>query len=160
MEQTTQSDRSLPLVLNSMPTALFVEQSQISNKTASCPPFAQQNVIYREEDEGRLVDGKNRISELRKAFRTNPLLMEYLGLVSIADARANADGAKGREATISELTPSLLLLPRQLLYEGGCIATQTIVACCVAGAGEHSRDTSLASRAASLGVRSDVLAEA
>ena len=34
------------------------------------------------------------------------------------------------------------------------------MACCVAGAGEHSKGTSLASRAASLGVRSDVLAEA
>ena len=86
--------------------------------------------------------------------------MEYLGLIWIVNARANADVAKVPETTISKRTSSLLLLSRQLLYEGGYMARQTIMVCCVAGAGEHSKGTSLASRAASLGVRSDVLAEA
>ena len=85
----------------------FVEQSRISNKTVSCLPFAQRNAIYKEEDEGELVDGKNRISELRNASQTNPSLVEYLGLVCIADARADADVAKVHEATISELRASL-----------------------------------------------------
>ena len=100
--------------------------------------------------------GAVRLSDLRLI---NLLLTEYLRLVWIADARTDADVAKVYDATISELIVYLLLLLRQMRYKGGRIARQTVMACCVAGAGVHSKSTSRAG-INSLGVRIDVLAEA
>ena len=148
----------LPLVLDSMPT-VFVEPSHISNETFPCPLFAQQNLIMRRRTRGSWRTGIIVSPNFERRSKLIHRCWKIWGWSGKQTLVPMAIWQKYLEATILELRASLLVLSRQMRYEGGRIARQTIMAC-VAGTGRNSNGTSLALRAASLGVRSDVFAEA